>query len=77
MTSAGSLTRSVWKPSAPITTRDDIEIFMHAVAEGQTVRKRRSGRPRGVSHVRGGMGAASHTVGLLGAIFTYAVRRGI
>jgi len=59
------------KPVASVT-REDIEDFMHAVAEGETARARPSGRGAGV---RGGMGTASRTVGLLGAIFTYAVRR--
>jgi hypothetical protein len=58
-------------------TRDDIDGFMHAVAEGQTRRRVKSGRKRGVTDIRGGMGTASRTVGLLGAIFTYAVRRRI
>jgi integrase len=34
-------------------------------------------KPRGVSVVRGGRDAAGCTVGLLGAIFTYAVRQGL
>ena len=61
----------------PVTavTREDIENFMHAVAEGATARKQRTGRPGGLSNLRGGMGTASRTVGLLGAIFTYAIRR--
>lgn len=59
------------KPVASIT-REDIEDFMHAVADGETARAKTSGRGAGV---RGGMGTASRTVGLLGAIFTYAVRR--
>src|ERR1700732_3216473 len=45
--------------------REDVERFMHAVAEGQKTAK----------HV--GRGGASRTMGLLGAIFTYAVRRGL
>ncbi|HTR15810.1 MAG TPA: Arm DNA-binding domain-containing protein, partial [Acetobacteraceae bacterium] len=60
-------------PVAAVTS-EDVETFMHAVAEGETARKAKSGR-HAVSNVRGGMGAASRSVGLLGAIFTYAVRR--
>ena len=46
---------------------------MHDVAEGKTAAgpKRKT---RGLARVRGGRGTASRTVGLLGAIFTYAVR---
>jgi integrase len=55
-------------------TREDVEAFMHAVAEGKTAARARTGKKRGLSNVRGGMGTASRTVGLLGAIFTYAVR---
>ena len=55
-------------------TRDDVEAFMHAVAEGKTAARVKTGKTRGLSNVRGGMGTASRTVGLLGAIFTYAVR---
>ena len=58
-------------------TRNDIEAFMHSVAEGKTAVRQRTGKKRGVSIVRGGRGAASRTVGLLGAIFTYAVRKGM
>jgi integrase len=57
-------------------TREDIETFMHDVAVGKTAGKTRT-KPRGMAHVRGGKGTASRTVGLLGAIFTYAVRRRI
>ena len=54
-------------------TRDDVDAFMHDVAAGKTAGKTRTG-PRGLAHVRGGRGTASRTVGLLGAIFSYAVR---
>ena len=46
---------------------------MHDVAVGKTAGKTKT-KPRGMAHVRGGKGTASRTVGLLGAIFTYAVR---
>ena len=55
-------------------TRDDVECFMHDVAEGKTAGNTKT-RPRGLARVRGGKGAANRGVGLLGAIFTYAVRR--
>lgn len=55
-------------------TREDVEGFMHDVAEGKTAGRAKTGKNRGLSNVRGGMGTASRTVGLLGAIFTYAVR---
>jgi integrase len=58
-------------------TRRDIEAFMHRVAEGATARSARSGRPRGLARITGGWGAASRTVGMLGAIFEYAVRIGL
>jgi hypothetical protein len=54
-------------------TREDIEAFMHDVAAGKTAGKTKTG-PHGLAHVHGGKGTASRTVGLLGAIFTYAVR---
>ncbi len=56
-------------------TREDVEAFMHKVAAGKTAKRAKTGKKRGVSNVRGGAGTASRTVGLLGAIFTYAVRR--
>jgi integrase len=54
-------------------TREDIERFMHGVAEGETAGRTKT-KPRGLARVRGGKGTASRTVGLLGAVFTYAVR---
>jgi integrase len=56
-------------------TRADVERFMHAVAEGRTAARTKTGKKRGVSNVRGGTGTASRTVGLLGAVFNYAVRK--
>jgi integrase len=58
-------------------TRSDVEAFMHSVAEGKTAKRAPTERKRGPSNVRGGKGAATRTMGLLGAIFTYAVRRGM
>lgn len=61
----------------PEVTRQDIDKFMHDVAGGSTKRRSRLTKPRATSNVRGGRGAATRTVGLLGAIFTYAVRSGL
>jgi integrase len=47
---------------------------MHAVADGKTRKKPVKIKPHSVSNVRGGTGASSRTIGLLGAIFSYAVR---
>ena len=59
----------------PAVTRADVEAFMHAVAEGTTRARKATGKKGGLSNVRGGKGASSRTVGLLGALFTYAVRK--
>jgi len=56
--------------------RRDIERFMYAVAEGKTAGRTKT-RPRGLARVRGGKGTATRAVGLLGGIFTYAVRQGL
>jgi integrase len=58
-----------------VVTRDDIERFLHDVAEGRTAGKMKSGKKRGLARVTGGRTAATRAVGLLGAIFSYAVRR--
>ena len=55
-------------------TREDVENFMHDVASGKTAGRTKTARKRGLARVRGGKGAASRAVGLLGGIFTYAVR---
>ncbi|MDB5593741.1 MAG: hypothetical protein JWM36_702 [Hyphomicrobiales bacterium] len=54
-------------------TREDVEQFLHSVAEGETAARVKSAR--GLAQVTGGRGTASRTLGLLGAIFTYAVRK--
>lgn len=59
----------------PAVTRDDVEAFMHQVAEGVTKVRKPTGNKRGLSNVRGGKGASSRTVGLLDALFTYAIRK--
>jgi len=63
------------KMKVPAVTREDVEAFMHKVAEGTTKARVPTGRKGGMSIVRGGKGASSRTIGLLGAIFTYAVRK--
>ncbi len=55
-------------------SRDDIDRFMHAVAEGETAGRTKTAKKHGLANVRGGKGTASRTMGLLGAIFAYAVR---
>ena len=54
--------------------RADIERFMTDIAHGRTAGVYKTG-PRGKALVRGGRGTASRTVGLLGAVFTFAVDR--
>ena len=54
-------------------THEDIERFMHDVADGKTAARIKT-RQYGLANVRGGKATAARTVGLLGAIFTYAVR---
>lgn len=56
-------------------TREDVDTFMHDVADGKTAGGRDAATDRELVHVTGGRGTASRTIGLLGAIFTYAVRK--
>jgi site-specific recombinase XerD len=63
------------KLKVPSVTREDVERFMHDVAEGSTKARKPVAGKAAVSIVRGGKGAASRTVGLLGGIFSYAVRK--
>lgn len=57
-------------------TQDDIEAFMHDVRLGKTAVTEKTGF-RGVARVTGGDTAAVRAVGLLGSIFSYAVKRKI
>jgi integrase len=57
-------------------TSADITRFMRDVASGRTRMDQKTGR-RGRSIVRGGVGTGTRTVGLLGAILTYARENGI
>ena len=52
----------------------DVERFMRDVAKGKTAGVFKTG-PHGRAVVRGGRGTAIKAVGLLGAIFTFAVDR--
>src|SRR5262249_28077484 len=55
-------------------TREDVDTFLHDVAAGKTAGKTKTARKRGLARVRGGKTAATRCVGLLGAIFSYAIR---
>jgi integrase len=55
-------------------TREDVDAFMHDIAAGKTAGSTKTDKKRGLARVRGGKTASSRAVGLLGAIFTYAIR---
>ena len=56
--------------------KKDIEKFMHEVRLGKTATVEKT-KLRGKARVTGGDGTARRTVGLLGSIFSYAVKEGI
>jgi integrase len=56
-------------------TRNDVEGFMHDVMDGKTAVDVKTG-PRGRARVTGGPGTANKAIGLLSAMFSYAVRKG-
>ena len=58
-----------------VTSRD-IEKLMRDVIEGRTAGDEKT-RKHGLARVRGGRGTASRTVGLLGGIFSFAVKQGL
>ena len=55
-------------------TREDIDRFMHDVAAGATAELAKNSK---ASRTTGGPGTASRTVGMLGAVFDYAVKKHI
>lgn len=74
---AGHIKPQLGTLKVPSVTRRDIERFMHAIAAGETKKRQKTAKRGGLSILRGGKGTASRTVGLLGAIFTYAQRKGL
>lgn len=62
------------KRTISAVTSGDVERFMRDVAAGKTAKGPVKVGQRAVSHIRGGKGTASRTVGLLGGIFSYAVK---
>lgn len=61
---------------ARTVTSADVERFLRDVTDGKTAADVKTG-PHGRAIVTGGRGTALRTVGLLGSIFTFAVKRGI
>jgi integrase len=55
----------------------DINKFVEDVATGKSATVEKTNKKRGKSIVRGGLGTAARTVGLLGGILTYAVGQGL
>lgn len=55
----------------------DINKFIEDIATGKSAKVEKTNKKRGKSIVRGGLGTAARTVGLLGGILTYAVHQGL
>ena len=55
-------------------TRHDVERLLHDIADGKSAGRIKT-KARGLARVSGGETAANRAVGLLGAIFTYAVHK--
>ena len=64
------------KKGVRLITVADIERFQRDVISGKTASDIRTG-PKGRSIVRGGKGTAARTIGVLSAVFSFAVRRNI
>lgn len=60
---------------AAVTSRD-IEKFRDAVSDGVTAAREKTGK-HGLARVTGGRGTATRALGMLGAMFAFAVRRGM
>jgi integrase len=58
-------------------SRADVNKVMKDIMAGKTRISEKTRKPRGKAIVRGGVGTATRTVGLLGGILTYAVDAGI
>ena len=57
-------------------TPQDIERFRDDVSEGVTIARIKTGK-HGLARVTGGRGTATRAMGMLGALFAFAVRRGL
>ena len=57
-------------------TSADVERFRDAVSEGETAARIKTGK-HGLARVTGGRGTATRVMGMLGALFSFAVRRGL
>ena len=57
-------------------TKSDVQRFVRDVAEGKSAKDVKTG-PRGRSIVKGGPGVANRTLGMLGAIFEFAIVEGL
>jgi integrase len=57
-------------------TRQDIADLRDGIIAGKTAATIKTGKLRGLARVRGGSGTAARTLGLAGAILSYALQRG-